>query len=229
MVRANISRIKGEISRLCAQIKRDPAGITLIAVSKGRTVEQVKEAVDAGATDIGENRVQEALLKYNALRQTQYAERIKWHLIGHLQSNKAKEAVKFAELIHSVDSLRLAQEIDKQAAKINKLQDILLEVKTSPEETKLGLSPEDCIGVIKEAGALKNIRIQGLMTIAPLVGSPEAARPYFKQLKDLLDSLNALRSTPYALRILSMGMTNDFTVAIEEGSTMVRVGRAIFD
>ncbi|MDD2751686.1 MAG: YggS family pyridoxal phosphate-dependent enzyme [Candidatus Omnitrophica bacterium] len=228
MIQANISKIKQKITQACAQINRDPAAITLVAVSKGRTIEQIRQAIDAGITNIGENRIQEALVKYNALGQTPYAARIKWHMVGHLQSNKAKDAVKIFDLIHSVDSLHLAQEIDKQAAKINKMQDVLLEVKTSPEETKLGLAPEDVIGVIKGISALKNIRIQGLMTIAPLLDDPQEARPYFRQLKELLDQINNLRLTTYDLQLLSMGMTDDFAIAIEEGANMVRVGRAIF-
>jgi len=201
----------------------------LVAVSKNRTLEQIKEAIGDSISDIGENKVQEALIKYSAIRNTQYAQRIKWHLVGHLQTNKAKDAVKIFDLIHSVDSLRLAQEIDKQAAKINKVQEILIEVKTSPEEAKSGLQPEEAIGVIKEISVLKNIRILGVMTIAPLVDDPEKARPYFRILAELKEKINALGATQNPIQVLSMGMTNDFEIALEEGSNMLRIGRAIFE
>ncbi len=153
-----------------------------------------------------------------------------------MKTKKAKEAVKIFDLIHSVDSLRLAEEIDKQAARINKVQDILIEVKTSPEATKFGIKPEDTIGVIKEIGALKNVKIKGLMTIAPVVDKPEKARPYFRILKELSNNINQLTANPVCSAgrdqrppAISMGMTDDFEVAIEEGSDMVRIGRAIFE
>ncbi|MFA5411012.1 MAG: YggS family pyridoxal phosphate-dependent enzyme [Candidatus Omnitrophota bacterium] len=218
MIKDNVSRIKAQT----------PEAVTIVAVSKGRSVSQIQEAIGAGITDIGENRVQEALVKYNAIRDTQYGKRIKWHLVGHLQTNKVKEAVKTFDLIQSVDSLHLALEIDKQAAQINKLQDILIEVNTSGEATKFGLKREDAIGVIKEIGRLKNIKINGLMTVAPIVDNPEETRPYFRKLRELLEEINCQGITPGAPEVLSMGMTDDFRIAIEEGSTMVRLGRAIF-
>jgi pyridoxal phosphate enzyme (YggS family) len=150
-------------------------------------------------------------------------------MVGHLQTNKVKEAVRIFDLIQSVDSLRLAAEIDKQAAKINKIQDILIEIKTSPEATKFGLSPAETIETLRVMAQFRNINIKGLMTVAPIVDSPEETRPYFKKLRELQDSINAQRTTHNALRILSMGMTDDFEVAIEEGSNMVRLGRAIFE
>jgi pyridoxal phosphate enzyme (YggS family) len=217
MVKDNIAKIKGRI----------PGHITIVAVSKNRAPEEIKEAVEAGITDIGENKVQEALLKFPELRTMGYS--IRTHMVGHLQTNKAKEAVKIFDLIQSVDSLRLAQEIDKQAAKINKIQDILIEVKTSPEATKSGLKPDEAIEVIKQIAKLKNVKIKGLMTIAPVVDNPEKSRPYFRMLRELRDKINRLRTTPCELRILSMGMTDDFLVAIEEGADMVRLGRAIFE
>lgn len=219
MVKKNILKLKGSIAN----------SITIVAVSKGRPLEQIKEAVEAGITDIGENKVQEALEKYNAIRTTQYAQRIKWHLVGHLQTNKVKDAVRIFDLIQSVDSLHLAQEIDKQAARINKIQDILVEVNVSGESTKFGLKPDAAIEVIKEIARLKNIKIKGLMTIAPMVDNPQITRPYFRELRELRDKINHLRFTTYDLQLLSMGMSDDFQVAIEEGATMVRLGRAIFE
>lgn len=231
MVKDNVLTIKKQISVVCSKINRDPNSITIVAVTKGRTVEQIKEAVASGITDIGENRIQEALLKYNALRTMNYELRtIKWHMVGHLQTNKVKEAVKTFDLIQSVDTLRLAQEIDKQAAKINKIQEVLIEIKTSPEATKFGLEPEEAMGVIQEITKLKNIQLKGLMSIAPLVDNPEKARPYFKMLRELRDEINEItRQRDNEQGILSMGMTDDFEIAIEEGSNMVRLGRAIFE
>jgi pyridoxal phosphate enzyme (YggS family) len=223
MSRERILEIKKRISSACLRVNRDPAEITLVAVSKGRGAEEIKQAIEAGITDIGENRVKEAVLKFDELRTTNYD--LKWHMVGHLQGNKVKDAVKIFDLIHSVDSLRLAVEIDKQAARIKKVQDILIEVKTSPEEAKYGVRPEEAKGVIKEIAPLKNIRLQGLMTIAPVVENPAESRPYFRMLRELLSEL---RTTNYELRTLSMGMTDDFEVAIEEGATMLRLGRAIF-
>jgi len=221
MIRENISRIKARI----------PSGVIIVAVSKTRTPRQLKEAIEAGITDIGENRVQEAFLKYNSLRTCGLANlrTIKWHMVGHLQTNKVKEAVKIFDLIHSVDSIHLAGEIAKQAAGINKIQDILIEVKTSPEAAKFGLEPDETAAVIKEISGLKNINIKGLMTIAPIVDDPEKARPYFRTLRELRDEINRLSVLKSPLSILSMGMTDDFGAAVEEGSNMVRLGRAIFE
>lgn len=191
----------------------------------------MKEVVEAGITDIGENRVQEAVIKYKGLitSKLENSRAIKWHMVGHLQTNKVKGAVKIFDLIQSVDSVRLAEEIDKQADKINKIQDIFVEIKTSPEEGKFGLKPDEAIKVIKDIVRLKNINIKGFMTIATAGDDPEKARPYFRMLREFEDKINELRVTSYKLGVLSMGMTDDFEIAIEEGSNMVRLGRAIFD
>lgn len=233
-VKDNILTIQQEISSLCARIGRKLSEITLLAVIKEAEIAQVKVAIDAGIADIGENKVQEALIKYNRLN-TQYAclptrqaipNTLKWHMIGHLQTNKVKDAVKIFDLIHSVDSLHLTQELDKQAKKINKVQDILIEVNTSGEKTKFGLKPDETIEVIKKTAEFKNVNIKGLMTIAPIVDNPENTRPYFRMLKELKDKINNL--TNEQLTILSMGMSHDYKVAIEEGATIVRIGSAIF-
>ena len=222
MIKDNVLKIK----------ERLPGNVTIVAVSKNRTIEEIKEAFVAGITDIGENKIQEALSKYNEITRQRVNEttsqRIKWHMVGHLQTNKVKDAVKIFDLIQSVDSLRLAQEIDKQAAKIDKIQDVLIEIKTSSEATKFGLKPDEAIEVIKGIGKLKNVNIKGLMTIAPVVDNPEKARPYFRLLREIRDKIYELRVTSYELRILSMGMTDDFEIAIQEGANMVRLGRAIF-
>jgi len=230
MIRDNLLKIEERISLICSKINRDPRSITIVAVSKGRTPEEIKEVIEAGIHDIGENKVQEALTKYSGIRDTGYGLRdIQWHMVGHLQTNKVKQAVKIFDLIQSVDNLHLAEEIDKQAARINKIQDVLIEVKTSPEATKFGVNPEAAGELIKEITQLPNVRIKGLMTIALLVDNPDKARPFFKQLRELRDNIIALPVTRYPLPVLSMGMTDDYEVAIEEGADMVRLGRAIFD
>ncbi len=229
MVKSNILKIKKRISAACSKINTAPNTVTIVAVSKGRAPEQIDEAIEAGIIDIGENRIQESLIKYNAIRNTQYAQRIKWHMVGHLQTNKVKAAVKIFGLIQSVDSARLAFQINKQAARINKIQDILMEINTSGEVSKFGIKPDDAVKVIKEIAQFKNISIKGLMTVAPVVDNAERARLYFRKLRVLLEEVNAMRITQYPIQILSMGMTDDFEVAIEEGSNMLRLGRAIFD
>ena len=216
MIKDNVLEARRRIEFACLKVKRDPTAVKLVAVSKNRSIEEIKEASLAGITEFGENRVQEALSKYEAKLP------IQWHMVGHLQTNKVKEAVKIFDLIQSVDSQRLAQEIDKQAAGINKIQEILLEVKTSQEKTKFGLRPDELPGFLKTAGQLKNISVKGLMTIAPVVDNPQEARPYFRILKELRNRINPAF-------ILSMGMTGDFQVAIEEGADIIRVGRAIFE
>lgn len=221
-VKENIRKIKERIDFICSKINRAPRSITIVAVSKGRTTEEIKQAIEAGITNIAENKVQEALGKFSELQL------IKRHMVGHLQTNKVKQTVKVFDLIQSVDSERLAREIDKQAARINKIQDILIEVKTSPEESKFGLKPQASVEVIREISEFKNINIKGLMTIAPALDSPEKSRPYFRMLRELKEEINNLGLTGADLRILSMGMTDDFEVAIEEGSNMVRLGRAVF-
>lgn len=230
MVRDNIIKARQRIAFACSKVKRAPEEICLVAVSKNRAVEQIEEAVACGITDIGESRIQEAVLKFGLLRSKAHGQKsIKWHMIGHLQTNKVKDAVRIFDLIHSVDSLRLAREVDKQAAKINKIQDVLVEIKTSPEETKAGIKPEEAAVLVKEIISLKNISLKGFMTIAAAGDDPEKARFYFRQLRQLRDEINDMELGACDLQLLSMGMTDDFEVAIEEGSNMVRLGRAIFE
>ncbi len=227
MIKGNIRLVRKRIERSCSKIGRNPSSVNIVAISKGRAIEEVKEVIEAGITDIGENRVQEAVSKFNELRTMNY--KLRTHLVGRLQTNKVKHAVRIFDLIQSVDSLRLAQEIDKQAKKIDKIQDILIEIKTSPEETKFGLNPDKALEVIKEIDKLKNINLKGLMTIAPIVDEPKNSRPYFRMLRELRDKINSLQLTAYNLEFLSMGMSDDYEAAIEEGANMVRLGRAIFE
>ena len=220
MIKENIFKVRQSILEACQQTGRDPARVSIVCVTKGRSVQEIKEVVSLGLLQIGENRIQEVLLKYDVLRSG--PEAITWHMIGHLQSNKVKEAVRIFDLIHSVDSLGLAKEIDKQACHIAKVQDILLEVKTSPEESKSGFSPTDIPAVNKELALFSNIKVRGLMTIAPLIADGQNARPYFAVLRKLRDEVD-----PGWL--LSMGMSDDFQAAILEGADIIRLGRVIFE
>ena len=244
MIRDNILKVRQRIGAAAARAGGVEPTITVIAVTKNRGIEEIKEAIASGITDIGENRIQEAKVKFaqfcvlgpKICELSPELRALRWHFIGRLQTNKVKEAVRIFDLIQSVDSLRLAQEIDRQAALINKIQDILLEIKTSPEESKAGIKPEQAEQVIKDIAGLKNVNIMGLMTIAPAVDDPESARAYFRQLRELRDRVNAMftsyvpRPTSHgSLQVLSMGMSDDFEVAVEEGATMVRIGRAIFE
>ena len=216
MIKDNILEVRRRIEAACLRVKREASGVKLVAVSKNRSIAEIKEASLAGIADFGENRVQEALSKYEAKLP------VSWHMVGHLQTNKVKEAVRIFDLIHSVDSERLMREINKEAFKLNKVQNVLLEIKISPEAAKFGLKPEEVTRVLEVSRVLKNIKILGFMGIAPLTADQEEARPYFKILRGVRDSVDAGM-------ILSMGMTDDFEVAIEEGSNMIRAGRAIFE
>jgi len=216
MIKENIEKIRQRVLEVCTRIKTDPSKVTLVCVAKGRSVQEILEVVSLGINHIGENRVQEAVEKYKLVPQAH------WQMVGHLQSNKVRDALEIFDLIHSVDSVSLAQEINKQALKMNKIQDILLEVKTSPEVRKFGLKPEVLAEVCEEIIKFENVKIKGLMTIAPLVDNADETRPYFSKLRQLRDKLN-----PGWL--LSMGMSDDFEVAIEEGADIIRLGRKIFE
>jgi hypothetical protein len=229
VIRENLAKIRQNLVSSCAKAGRLPAEVTLVCVAKNRSIGQILEVLESAVKDIGENKVQEALVHHKAIADTPYARQIKWHMIGHLQTNKVKEAVRIFDIIHSVDSLRLAEEINRQAAKINKLQDILIEVKTSPEESKAGISSPEVSELVKSILVLKNLRLLGFMTMAPSDKDPENARPYFRQLRELKAKFNDLRITNHQLRELSMGMSDDFQIAVEEGATMVRIGRAVFE
>lgn len=227
MIARNVALVREKIAAAAKGSHRDPAGIRLVCITKQRSSEEMQEVIDCGITDIGENRIQEAKEKYHRLEKAQVA----WHLVGHLQTNKAKDAVRMFDLIHSVDSVRLAAEIDRQAAKINKVQDCLIEVNTSGEQSKYGIRPDGLIELVKTMIGLKNINVCGLMTMAPIVKKEEDARPYFTKLRKLQSETNTLLSTMNhePLTALSMGMTQDYCIAVEEGATMVRVGTAIFE
>lgn len=204
---------------------RKPEDVLLLAVTKTHTPEEINEAIDAGATDIGENKVQEILEKYDSVKP------VRWHLIGHLQTNKVKNVIDKVVMIHSVDSVKLAGEIDKRARAAGIVMDVLLQVNIADEETKTGLPVSELFTVIDDiAGRLHNIRIRGLMCIPPAGDTPEDARCYFAQARELFERMKTLSYDDeyYKPDILSMGMSGDFEVAIEEGSNLVRVGSSIF-
>lgn len=223
MLKENLINVQREISLACKKANRDPSEITLIAVSKTKPVEMLNEIYDCNVRDFGENKVQELCDKYEVLPND-----IKWHMIGHLQTNKVKYIVDKVELIHSVDSLRLAEEIQKQAEKKDVVVPILVEVNIAQEDSKFGTSKEEAIELVKQISKLDHIQIKGLMTIAPYVENPEENRVYFRGIKDLSVDIDSQNIDNVSMQILSMGMTNDYQVAIEEGATMVRVGTGIF-
>ncbi len=219
----NFKTIIDRITAAAKRVGRDPGAIRLIVVTKTVDLERIREAVNAGALVLGENRVQEARDKIEQLGTI-----ARWHLIGRLQSNKAKYAVKLFDMIHSVDSIELAHEIDKQAARIGKIQDVLIEVSIAGEEAKAGATIEGVRDLVKEAATLNNISIKGLMTIPPFLDDPEEVRHYFRTLRELAASIERESIPKVFMQELSMGMSGDFEVAVEEGATMVRVGSAIF-
>ncbi len=227
-IAANTRNILTRIENAAKKSGRDAKDIKLIAVTKTVDAGRIREAIDAGIRVFGENRVQEAQKKVTSYELRVASGKIEWHLIGHLQKNKAKYAVQLFDLIHSLDSVALAEELNKQAVKINKIQDALVEVKLSEEEAKHGVSKDELMELLESTKDMKNLNIIGLMTMPPFSENPENARPYFKELRELRGKINELRVTSYELRDLSMGMSHDFEVAIEEGATMVRIGRAIF-
>jgi len=219
----NLERLKRKIEEVALKSKRDSQGIKLVAVTKTATIEQIREAIKAGIKIIGENKVQEAQKKF-----PQIDSLVEWHMVGHLQTNKVKYAVEIFNLIHSVDSIKLAQEIDKRSRQFNKITDILVEVNVSGELSKYGIKPEEVESFLREISVLPWLRVQGLMTIAPIVKNKEEVRPYFRKLRELSNQVKELRIKNIEMKYLSMGMTDDFEIAIEEGANMLRIGRAIF-
>lgn len=213
-------------NRAAVRSGRNPEYVLLLAVTKLHTVEEINQAISAGATDAGENRVQELLEKYDRT-----AEPVRWHLIGHLQTNKVKNIIDKVVLIHSVDSLKLAKEISKRAIAADKVMDILIEINIGMEESKSGVPAEDVESLIKEIAAeCEGVRIRGVMCVPPIGETPEDSRPYFKKTKAIFDNLKTLDlpQERFLPDTLSMGMSGDFEVAVEEGATIVRVGSSIF-
>ena len=212
------------IKRSAVSSGRDAESVRLVAVSKTIPAETVKKVIDAGANILGENYIQEAKTKFNDL----ISYPVSWHFIGHLQTNKAKYAVRIFDLIHSVDSFKLALELNKQAGKSGKIQQILIQVNVAEESSKSGISIQNTLSLIKEISLLKNLAIKGLMTMPPFFNKPEKVRPFFKDLRNLRDTIKKKEIDNVDMEELSMGMTGDFEAAIEEGATLVRIGTAIF-
>lgn len=221
---AKIAALRQKIQNAAIHCGRDPKTIRLVAVTKTQPVQRVQEAISTGIDVVGENYIQEAQEKYAALCHQQ----VQWHFIGHLQSNKSKYAVRIFELIHSVDSLKLAAELNKCAAKIGKIQKILIQVNIAQELSKSGVETGNALGLIRQIAEYGHISVRGLMTMPPFFDEPEKARPYFKVLRHLKDQIAAEKIPGVLMDELSMGMTGDFEAAIEEGATLVRIGTAIF-
>lgn len=223
MLKENLTHVEEKIETVCSThgIPRD--SITLIAVSKTKPVEMLQEIYDAGCRDFGENKVQELVDKYEQLPKD-----IRWHMIGHLQRNKVKYIIGKVVLIHSVDSLRLAETIEKESAKHNITTDILIEVNMAHEESKFGVLPEEIYDLLMEISKFEHVRVKGLMTVAPFVDNPRKNREIFEKMHKLSVDIESKNIDNITMSILSMGMTNDYEVALEEGANMIRVGTAIF-
>lgn len=217
----NFQALKSRINDVCRQVGRDPEEVSLVVASKYATPEQLKALIPYGLNDIGENRAADLIIKKNAVD-----ENIRWHFIGHLQKNKTKKVVGNAWLIHSLDSVELAAEVDRRAGEIGKVQDALLQVNISKEESKFGFGEEEVMEALPQVAGLKNVNITGLMTIAPFIKDYEIIRQIFKRLRAIKEELNIMGFSN--IKHLSMGMSNDYEIAIEEGATMIRIGSAIF-
>lgn len=222
-VASNYHQVMARIAAAAERVGRAADAVGLVVVTKTVPTDRIREAIKAGATICGENRVQEAKEKIESI-----GDLCRWHLIGRLQSNKAKYAVKLFDLIHSVDSIGLAIELDRQAAKIGKTQEILIEVSLAGERQKGGVLYDDAIQFVRAVAQLPNISVRGLMTVPPYSANPEDVRQYFRRLSELRNTIMLARIPGVAMNELSMGMSGDFEVAIEEGATLVRVGSAIF-
>ena len=222
-IKENLANVRKNIEDACKKVGRDVSEVTLITVSKTKPLSDLRIAYEEGSRDFGENKVQELVSKIDEMPSD-----VKWHLIGHLQRNKVKYIAGKVAMIHSVDSYRLAEEINVQAKKNSCVIPILIEINIAGEDTKFGIKPEEAEELIREISELENVKVSGLMTIAPNVANPEENRAYFKAMKDLFVDISSKNIDNVEMKVLSMGMTNDYTVAVEEGATMIRVGTGIF-
>lgn len=223
MIKENLEEVREKIRQACQRSGRREEDVTLISVSKTKPVEMLKEAYEAGSRDFGENRVQEIMEKYG-----QMPEDVRWHMIGHLQKNKVRQVIDKAVLIHSVDTVELAEQIEKDAAKRDLTVDILLEVNVAEEESKFGFRTEEVEAAVMKIKEFPHVHIKGLMTIAPFVSNSEDNREVFKKLYQLYVDIRSKNIDNVNMSVLSMGMTGDYEVAVEEGATMIRVGTGIF-
>jgi len=221
-IKTNLAKIRDKIKIAANKSARDEKEITLIAVTKTYSPNAINEAIDCGVTDIGENKVQEIVEKYDKVKP------VRWHLIGHLQTNKVKYIIDKVDMIHSVDSIRLMEEIDRQAKKHNIVMKILIQVNISGEESKFGISSDEIDEMISHAGTLNNVKVCGLMTILPKLDNDISLRLHFVNIKRIYIDISSKKYNNIDMKYLSMGMSGDFELAIEEGSNMVRIGRAIF-
>ncbi len=228
MILDKIKAIREDVACICEKAGRNPAEIILVGVTKFASAEQIQEAISVGLKDVGENKVQQAKEKFPVLGPA--AENVTKHMIGHLQTNKVKDALNLFDMIQSVDSFHLAEEIEKQAAKQDMCVDILIQVNCAGEEQKFGVAPQDAIELVEQVSRLRHVRILGLMTIAPFVEDEEVIRQSFAQLRKLFDEVGVKFEGQQRVEMkwLSMGMTHDYKIAIEQGANMIRVGRAIF-
>ena len=222
-IKENLANVRKNIEDACKKVGRDVSEVTLITVSKTKPLSDLRIAYEEGSRDFGENKVQELVSKIDEMPSD-----VKWHLIGHLQRNKVKYIAGKVAMIHSVDSYRLAEEINVQAKKNSCVIPILIEINIAGEDTKFGIKPEEAEELIREISELENVKVSGRMTIAPNVANPEENRAYFKAMKDLFVDISSKNIDNVEMKVLSMGMTNDYTVAVEEGATMIRVGTGIF-
>jgi len=224
MIVENLDRVRSRIADVCRKCGRDPGDVTLVAVSKTFGADKIEEALTAGQRDFGENYVQELEEK----RSTIASPDVRWHFIGHLQSNKVKYVSPYVHLIHSVDSEGLVEEINRRGEKIGRVIDYLVEVHTTEEATKFGVKPPDVVNLVEQAAGMKHARVLGLMTMGPFTENPDDSRPCFKLVAELKREIEARKIAGVSMKHLSMGMTHDFDVAIEEGATLLRIGTAIF-
>jgi PLP dependent protein len=228
MIKDNILEIQKSIAAICQRLGRNPDEITLIGVTKLAPVDKIKESIQAGIRHVGENKVQEGQSKYPALQELGIP--VTRHMIGHLQTNKVKHALEYFDIIESVDSFKLAQEIEKQAVKRNKVAEILVQINTAAEEQKYGATKDDALTLVDQIAQLEHVRVLGLMVIAPFTDDKERVRKCFRDLKDIRDQVAAKykNNERVQMKYLSMGMSEDYEIALEEGSNMVRIGRAIY-
>jgi hypothetical protein len=227
-IAGRLAQIHERIARACARAGRSPAEVTLVAVSKTVLPERIRAALEAGVKVLGENRVQEAAAKIPELREITEKSQAAWHLIGHLQSNKARRAVELFDAVESVDSLELGERLNRVAAELNKRLPVFVQVNIGGEESKSGLAAREVLPVCERLGRLANLELRGLMTVPPLFDNPEEVRPFFRRLRELRDEVRRAGLVSAQFRDLSMGMSHDFEVAIEEGATLIRIGTAIF-
>lgn len=220
----NLEMINKEVLKHASKVNREPQNIIILGVSKKQSIETISKGIEAGIINFGENYINEAVNKIDTINN----KNLSWHFIGHLQSNKARFAVKYFDLIHTVDTIKLAIEIDKQAQKINKKQEILIQVNISEEQSKSGIVAQDACLLAKNISALTNLKLKGVMGMPPFSNNPENSRKYFINLKRIKDSIEELNIPSVEMIHLSMGMSHDFGIAIEEGSTIIRIGTKLF-